>query len=73
MDPYARPNERRIGPQRPKILHLARAKDTRTHQERQIEKEAVAKERRAIKKSARRHLKQQLSADLEDAQSDRRH
>jgi hypothetical protein len=72
MDPYAKPSERKVGARRPKILHLARTKDTRTRHERQIEKEAVAKERRAIKKSARRHLKQQLIADLQDAESDRR-
>ena len=33
--------------------------------ERQTEKEAVAAERRSIKKSARRHLKKALQAELE--------
>jgi hypothetical protein len=40
--------------------------DTRTRKERQAEKEAVAAERRAIKKSARRHLKQQLLDEVRD-------
>ena len=65
MDPYAKPSERKVGVQRPKISHLPNAVNPRTRQERQAEKQAVAKERRAIKKSARRHLKQQLLADLE--------
>jgi hypothetical protein len=65
MDPYAKPSERKVGAQRPKISHLPSAVDPRTRKERQTEKQAVAKERRAIKKSARRHLKQQLLADLE--------
>jgi hypothetical protein len=55
-----------VGAKRPKISHLARAVDTRTRKDRQAEKQAVAAERRAIKKSARRHLNQQLHADLED-------
>jgi hypothetical protein len=66
MDPYAKPNERKIGAQRPKISHLSSDIDTRTRKERQAEKQAVAAERRTIKKSARRHLKQQLLADLEE-------
>ena len=66
MDPYAKPNERKIGPKRPKISHLPRAAETRTRSERQAEKQAVAAERRAIKKSARRHLKKDLLADLEE-------
>jgi hypothetical protein len=66
MDPYAKPDERRIGAKRPKISHLSRAVETRTRTERQAEKEAVAAERRAIKKSARRHLKKDLLADLEE-------
>ena len=69
IDPYAKPSERKVGARRPKISHLPRATDTRTRQERQIEKEAVAKERRAIKKSARRHLKQQLLAELGEKES----
>ena len=65
MDPYAKPGERKVGAKRPKISHLPSAVDPRTRKERQMEKQAVAKERRAIKKSARRHLKQRLLADLE--------
>ena len=68
MNPYAKPNERKVGAQRPKISHLPRNIDSRTREERQAEKETVAAERRAIKKSARRHLKQQLLDDLEDTQ-----
>ena len=67
MDPYAKPNERKVGAKRPKISHLASKIDTRTRKEREAEKQAVAAERRAIKKSARRHLKQQLLADLEES------
>jgi hypothetical protein len=37
----------------------------RTRKDREAEKQAVAAERRAIKKSARRHLKQELLSDLE--------
>jgi len=66
MDPYAKPDERKVGAKRPKISHLAPAVDTRTRRERQAEKQAVAAERRAIKKSARQNLKQQLHADLEN-------
>jgi hypothetical protein len=65
VDPYAKPSERKIGAQRPKISHLPRKIDNRTREERQAEKEAVAAERRAIKKSARRHLKQQMFDELE--------
>jgi len=68
MDPYARPNERRVGAQRPKITHLPSAVETRTRQERQAEKQAVAAERRAIKKSARRHLKKDLLAELDQVE-----
>ncbi len=66
MDPYAKPKERKVGPQRPKIAHLPSSAETRTRRERQAEKQAVATERRTIKKSARRHLKQQLLAELEE-------
>jgi hypothetical protein len=66
MNPYARPKERKVGAQRPKIRHLPKSIDTRTRKERQAEKQTVAAERRAIKKSARRHLKQQLRSDLEE-------
>jgi hypothetical protein len=65
MDPYAKPKERKIGTQRPKISHLPSAVDARTRKERQADKQAVAAERRAIKKSARQHLKQQLLAELD--------
>jgi hypothetical protein len=65
MDPYAKPNERKIGAKRPKISHLPSAIETRTRQQRQTEKQVVAAERRAIKKSARRHLKQQLLSELD--------
>jgi hypothetical protein len=66
MDPYAKPNERKVGAQRPKISHLPSAVDRRTQKQRRAEKQAVAAERRAIKKSARRHLKQKLLDELED-------
>jgi hypothetical protein len=64
MDPYAKPNERKVGARRPKISHLPSAIETRTRQERQAEKQVVGAERRAIKKSARQHLKQKLQSDL---------
>ena len=64
MEPYANPKERKVGAQRPKISHLPSAAETRTRQERQAEKQAVAAERRAIKKSARRHLKQELEEEI---------
>ena len=64
MDPYAKPREKKVGANRPKISHLPSDLETRTRQERQAEKQAVAAERRAIKKSARRHLKQQLEDEL---------
>jgi hypothetical protein len=66
MDPYAKPRERKVGAQRPKIMHLPKSVETRTRRERQAEKQAVAAERRAIRKAARQHLKQQLLAELED-------
>jgi hypothetical protein len=66
MDPYAKPKERRVGTQRPKITHLPRSVETRTPGERQAEKQAVAAERRKIKKAARRYLKQQLLKELGD-------
>jgi hypothetical protein len=68
VDPYAKPNERKVGAHRPKISHLAQSIERRTRRERQAEKEAVASERRAIKKAARRHLKQQLLRELDEAQ-----
>ena len=66
MDPYAKPKERNIGVQRPKIRHLPRSAEPRTRHEREAEKQAVAAKRRAIKKAARRHLKEQLVRELED-------
>jgi len=65
MDPYAKPKEQRVRARRPKISHLAQWVERRTRRERQAEKEAVAAERRAIKKAARRHLKQQLLEELD--------
>jgi hypothetical protein len=66
MNPYAKPNERKVGAQRPKISHLPSEIDKRTQKQRQAEKQAVAAERRAIKKSARRHLKKELLDNLEE-------
>lgn len=65
MDPYAKPNEQKVGAQRPKITHLPNLIETRTRRERQADKQAVAAERRAIKKAARRLLKEQLLKELE--------
>jgi hypothetical protein len=65
VDPYAKPRERKIGAHRPKISHLPRKIDNRTRKERLADKQAVAAERRAIKKSARRHLKEQMLDELE--------
>lgn len=66
MDPYVKPKELKVGAHRPKIRHLSHEEAPRTRRERQAEKEAVAAQRRAIKKSARRHLKQQLLQELEE-------
>jgi hypothetical protein len=66
MDPYAKAKERKVGVHRPKIRHVPHATAPRTRRERQAEKEAVAAQRRAIKKSARQHLKQQLLQELEE-------
>jgi hypothetical protein len=68
VDPYAQPKERKVGARRPKISHLAQSIKRRTRSERRAEKEAVAAERRAIKKAARRHLKQQLLEELEQSE-----
>jgi hypothetical protein len=65
MDAYAKPSERKVGTSRPRIAHLPREVDTRTRQQRQADKQAVAAERRAIKKSARRHLKQELLDEVD--------
>jgi hypothetical protein len=64
MDPYAKPNERKVGANRPKISHLPSDLETRTRQQRQAEKQAVASERRAIKKAARRNLKKELEEEI---------
>ena len=64
MDPYAKPNERRVGTNRPKISHLPDKIDNRTPSQRRADKQAVAAERRAIKKAARRNLKKQLQDEL---------
>jgi hypothetical protein len=65
VDPYAKPKERKVREERPKIRHLPGVTDPRTRHERQAEKQAVVDERRAIKKSARQHLKQQLLEELD--------
>ena len=66
MNPYAKPNERKVGAQRPKISHFPSEIDKRSKSERQAEKQAVAAERRAIKKSARQDLKKNLMEELEE-------
>jgi hypothetical protein len=66
MDPYAKPKERDVGAHRPKIRHVAQTVEPRTRRERQAEKQGVAAERRAIKKAARRHLKEQLLRELDE-------
>ena len=66
MDPYARPNERKVGVNRPKISHLPSEIDKRTRSERRAEKQAVAAERRALKKAARQDLKRKLRDELAD-------
>jgi hypothetical protein len=66
MDPYAKPKERKVGAQRPKITHLPKSLEKRTRRERESEKQAVAAERRAMKKAARRHLKRQMLSELEE-------
>ena len=65
MNPYAKPKERKIGANRPKIAHLPRKIDNRTRSERKADKQAVAAERRAIKKSARQELKKQMLEELD--------
>jgi hypothetical protein len=67
MEPYAKPKEKKIGTNRPKISHLPAELETRTRQQRQAEKQGVAAERRAIKKSARRHLKRELDEELQES------
>jgi hypothetical protein len=67
MDPYAKPNEHRVGANRPKVSHLPADVDPRTRSQRRGDKEAVVAVRRAIKKAARRNLKKQLLDDLREA------
>jgi len=66
MDPYAKPKEQNIGARRPKIRHVSQSVEPRARRERQAEKQGVAAERRAIKKAARRHLKEQLLKEQEE-------
>ena len=66
MDPYAKPNERRIGRNRPKISHLPSEIDKRTRKDRQTEKQAVIAERRAIKKAARQNLERKLRDEIQE-------
>lgn len=65
MDPYAKPNEKKVGANRPKISHLPAQLETRTRQQRQAEKQRVVAERRAIKKAARRNLKKEMLDELD--------
>jgi hypothetical protein len=67
VDPYTKPKERSTGARRPKIRHVSQSVEPRTRRERQAEKQAVAAKRRAIKKGARRHLKEQLLRELNEA------
>ena len=66
MDPYAKPKERNIGTRRPKIRHVSQSVEPRTRREREAEKQGVTAERRAIKKAARRHLKEQLLREVDE-------
>jgi hypothetical protein len=66
MDPYAKPKERNIGTRRPKIRHVSQSVEPRTPRDRQAEKQGVAAERRAIKKAARRDLKEQMLRELDE-------
>jgi hypothetical protein len=68
MDPYAKPKERKVGTDRPKIRHVSQFVVPRTRRERQAEKQGIAAERRAIKKAARRNLKEQLLRELDERQ-----
>lgn len=70
MDPYIKPGEREVGEKRPRIQHLhPDAAEEKTRREREIDKQRLAAQRRAIKKAARRHLKQQLQSDVDEAGS----
>ncbi len=66
MDPYAKPGERRVGANKPRYRHLPPdALGGTTARDRRKEKEAVAAERRAIKKAARRRGQEQLRSELD--------
>ena len=66
MNPYSKPGERKIGAHKPRVLHVAPdIAKLSTVRERQIEKERIWAARRAIKKSARRHLQQELEKEIE--------
>jgi len=66
MNPYAHPKETKVGARRPKIEHVAPdPENPRSRRDRLAEKQGVAAERRAIKKSARRHLKKEMLSELE--------
>jgi hypothetical protein len=67
VDPYAKSKERNIGGRRPKIRHVSQSVEPRTCRERQADKQGVTAERRAIKKAARQHLKEQLLRELKEA------
>jgi len=67
MNPYAKPKERDIGARRPKIRHVSQTVEPRTRRERQAEKQGIVAERRAIKKAARQHLKDELLRELNEA------
>lgn len=64
MEPYAKRNERLVRENRPKISHLPADVDLRSRKDRQREKQAVADQRRAIKKAARQELKRKLRDEL---------
>jgi len=72
VDPYAKPKERNIGARRPKIRHVSQSVEPRTPRQRQAEKQGVTAERRAIKKAARRYLKEQLLHELDETDSKKR-
>lgn len=65
MDPYAKPNERKVGTNKPKIQHVPPSEEHRSKSQRQKLKQAVTDERRAIKKAVRQDLKRKLRDELE--------
>ncbi len=66
MKPYARPAERQTGEQRPRVMHAPPGTGLPPRAEREAARQAVATARRAIKKSARRQLKETLAQELDD-------